>query len=116
MILRTTTALVLFAFAVPAFAVGVKGNATAGAEKAKTCASCHGPTGNESLDDTYPKLAGQHPEYLAKALHDYKSGARPNAIMAGFASGLSDEDINDLSAFFASQKGDLHDLSNIKER
>lgn len=116
MILRTATAFALFALALPAFAVGVEGNAAAGAEKAKTCASCHGATGNESLDDTYPKLAGQHPEYLAKALHDYKSGVRANAIMAGFAGGLSDDDINDLSAYYASQKGDLHDLSDIDER
>jgi len=116
MILRTASALALFALALPAFAAGVEGNVAAGAEKSKTCASCHGATGNESLDDTYPKLAGQHPEYLAKALHDYKSGARPNAVMAGFAAGLSDEDINDLSAYFASQKGDLHDLSEIDKR
>lgn len=116
MILRTAATLALFALALPAFAVGVKGNVAAGAEKAKTCASCHGATGNDSLDDTYPKLAGQHPDYLAKALHDYKSGARQNAIMAGFASGLSDEDIDDLSAYYASQKGDIHDLSKIKER
>lgn len=116
MILRTASAVALFALALPAFAAGVKGNVAAGAEKSKTCAACHGATGNESLDNTYPKLAGQHPEYLAKALHDYKSGARQNAIMAGFAGALSDEDINDLSAYFASQKGDLHDLSKVKQR
>ena len=116
MILRTASVLALFALALPAAAAGIKGDVAAGAEKAKTCASCHGATGNESLDDTYPKLAGQHPEYLAKALHDYKSGARPNAIMTGFSAGLSDEDIDDLSAYFASQKGDLHDLSKIDER
>ena len=114
--LRTTLAFALITFAAPAFAAGVKGNAAAGAEKAKTCASCHGATGNESLDDTYPKLAGQHAEYLAKALRDYKSGERQNAIMAGFAGGLSDEDIDDLSAYFASQPGDLHDLSKVDER
>ncbi len=116
MILRTASALALFALALPAFAAGVKGNVAAGAEKSKTCAACHGATGNESLDDTYPKLAGQHPDYLAKALHDYKSGKRQNAIMAGFAGGLSDEDIDDLSAYFASQKGDIHDLSEIDKR
>ena len=44
-----------------------------------TCAACHGADGNETLDDTYPKLAGQYPEYLAKSLHDYKSGKRKNA-------------------------------------
>ena len=109
-------ALALIAFAAPALAAGPKGNVAAGQEKSKTCASCHGATGNESLDDTYPKLAGQYPEYLAKALHDYKSGERQNAIMAGFAQGLSDEDIDDLAAFYASQKGDLHDLSKVDQR
>ena len=103
-------------FAVPAHAAGPKGDAAAGAEKAKTCASCHGATGDESLDDTYPKLAGQYPEYLAKSLHDYKSGRRKNAIMAGFAQGLSEEDIDDLSAYFASQKGSIRDLSGDSER
>ena len=87
----------------PAFAAGPVGNIAAGQEKSKTCAACHGPTGNESLDDTYPKLAGQYPEYLAKSLHEYRSGARQNAIMAGMAAPLSDEDIDDLSAYFASQ-------------
>ena len=114
--IRTTAAAVLFAMALPAFAAAPLGNPVAGQEKSKTCASCHGPTGNESLDGTYPKLAGQHADYLAKALRDYRSGERKNAIMAGYAGGLSDEDINDLAAFFASQAGDLHDLSKVSQR
>ena len=114
--LRIASALALIALAAPALAAGPKGDPVAGAEKAKTCASCHGATGNESLDDSYPKLAGQYPEYLAKALHDYKSGERNNAIMAGFVAGLSDEDIDDLSAYFASQPGDVHDLSKVDQR
>lgn len=113
---RTLAAFSLLAFAAPAFASLAKGDAAAGADKAKTCASCHGATGNESLDDSYPKIAGQHPEYLVKALHDYKSGKRSNAIMAGFTQGLSDEDIDDLAAFFASQKAEIHDLSVVDER
>ena len=114
---RTSLLLLALAFlAAPAYAAGPTGDVAAGAEKAKTCASCHGTTGDESLDDTYPKLAGQYPEYLAKALHDYKSGRRKNAIMAGFAQGLSDEDIDDLSAYFASQKGSIRDLSGVSER
>ena len=108
-------ALVLLASA-PAFAAGPVGNVAAGQEKSKTCASCHGPTGNESLDPTYPKLAGQYPEYLAKSLRDYRSGERNNAIMAGMAAALTDEDIDDLSAFYAAQEGDLHDLSDVKQR
>ena len=113
---RILTAAAGLALALSALPVAAKGDVAAGAEKAKTCASCHGATGDESLDDTYPKLAGQYPEYLAKALHDYKSGRRKNAIMAGFAQGLSDEDIDDLSAFFASQKGSIRDLSGASER
>ena len=116
MTLRLLAASTLLALAAPALAAGPVGNIAAGQEKSKTCASCHGATGNESLDDTYPKLAGQHPEYLARALHEYKSGKRKNAIMAGFAGALSDEDIDDLSAFYGSQDGDLHDLSKIDER
>lgn len=89
-------------------------DADAGKTKAQPCAACHGPTGNESVDPTYPRLAGQYADYLEKALRDYKTGARKNAIMAGFATTLSDQDIADLAAFFASQKGDLEDLSHLK--
>ena len=108
--------IALLALSAPAFAAGPKGDAAAGAEKAKTCASCHGATGEESLDDTYPKLAGQYPEYLSKALHDYRSGKRKNAVMAGFAQALTDEDIDDLSAYFSSQGGSLRDLSDVEQR
>jgi len=51
----------------------------------------------------YPKLGGQRPDYLAKALRDYKSGARKNAIMAGFAGALSTADIENLAAYYSSQ-------------
>lgn len=114
--IRTIAALSLLALATPALAAAPKGNIAAGQEKSKTCAACHGPTGNESLDPTYPKLAGQYPEYLAKALRDYKSGERQNAVMAGFAGALSEEDIDDLSAYFGAQEGDIHDLSKVDER
>ncbi|KFL37973.1 c-type cytochrome [Arenimonas donghaensis] len=114
--IRTLAALCALALAAPVLAAGPKGNVAAGQEKSKTCASCHGPTGNESLDPSYPKLAGQYPEYLAKALHDYRSGERGNAIMAGMAAALTDEDIDDLSAFYAAQAGDLQDLSDVKQR
>lgn len=116
MLIRTLAILSLAAFATAAGAANVKGNVTAGQEKSKTCAACHGPTGNESTDGQYPRLAGQHPEYLVKALHEYKSGKRLNAVMAGFAGGLSDQDINDLAVFFSKQTGELHDLSNVSAR
>lgn len=78
-------------------------NIDAGAAKAKeVCAACHGADGNSPSPD-FPKLAGQHRDYLEKALRDYKSGARKNPIMAGFAAALSKEDIENLSAYFASR-------------
>lgn len=86
----------------------------AGEAKSVVCQACHGPDGNGIGDPQYPNLAGQYADYIAKALHDYKSGARKNAIMAGFATTLSDEDIKNLAAFYASQSGPLDDLSHLK--
>jgi len=72
------------------------GDVEAGKTKSATCQACHGADGNTTIDGSYPKLAGQYATYLAKALHDYKSGERKNPIMAGFAATLSDQDIADL--------------------
>ena len=75
----------------------------AGAAKAKEiCAACHGMDGNSPTPD-YPKIGGQYEDYLAKALRDYKSGVRKNAIMAGFAGALTRQDIANLAAYYASQ-------------
>jgi cytochrome c553 len=90
------------------------GDAEAGKTKSAACQACHGPDGNGTGDGQYPRIAGQYADYLAKALHDYKSGARNNPIMAGFAATLSEEDIADLSAFFSQQEGPLTDLSHMK--
>ncbi len=80
------------------------GNAAAG-EKIVTgvCAACHGADGN-SVITTNPKLAQQHPEYIAKQLANFKSGERKNAIMSGMAAGLSPEDMANVAAYFGSQK------------
>jgi cytochrome c553 len=85
------------------------GDPAAGKEKSVVCQACHGPTGM-SIDPIYPHLAGQHADYLEHALKGYRSGERNNVIMAGFAATLSDDDIADLAAWFASQDG-LRDLS-----
>jgi len=71
---------------------------------AQTCVACHGPDGVGILPE-YPTLAGQHGDYISKALHDYRSGERQNAIMNGFATQLSDADIEAVAAHFARQKG-----------
>ncbi|MFM0039742.1 c-type cytochrome [Paraburkholderia strydomiana] len=74
----------------------------------QVCASCHGADGN-SAGGAYPKLAGQHPEYLVKQLQDFKiqpgakQPARNNAIMAGMAAALSEQDMVNVAAYFASQ-------------
>ncbi len=74
----------------------------------KVCASCHGADGN-SATGSFPKLAGQHQEYLVKQLKDFKvqtgakSAARANPIMAGMAGALSDQDMVNVAAYFASQ-------------
>jgi cytochrome c553 len=68
----------------------------------EVCAACHGVDGIAPIAE-YPKLAGQYPDYLAKALRDYKSGARKNAIMAGFAQTLTPQDIENLAAYYSQQ-------------
>lgn len=68
------------------------------------CAACHNPDGN-SAASANPKLAGQHPEYLAKQLADLKANkTRKSAVMMGFAGGLSDADMRNVAAYYAEQK------------
>lgn len=69
----------------------------------QVCVACHAADGNSSLAEN-PKLAQQHPEYLVKQLQEFKSGKRENAIMKGFASALSDEDMRNIGFWLASQK------------
>lgn len=91
-------------------AANAAGNAASGKEKAaQVCAACHGPEGNKPSDPTQPILAGQHYDYLVRALTDYKVGRRNNPIMKGFAAPLSKKDIEDLAAWFSRQKSSLHD-------
>lgn len=73
------------------------------------CAACHGPEGNAPIDPSYPRLAGQYADYLAKVLADYKSGKRKNAVMAGMAAPLTKADIASVAAYYASRPGVLSD-------
>ena len=80
----------------------------AGKKKAaEVCAACHGADGNSQSAD-FPRIAGQHADYLRKAIRDYKSGARKDPVMAGFANQLSAQDVENVSAYFAAQKGLQH--------
>jgi cytochrome c553 len=101
-----------FVFAIAAMATWPAAQAADAAAAKKTvtevCQACHGLDGNSAAPD-FPKLGGQHPDYLAKALRDYKSGARKNPIMAGFAATLSPTDIDNLAAYYAAQPAAVHD-------
>ncbi len=103
---RILVALACLAMSAPALAK----DAEAGkAKAAQVCAACHGPDGNKPSAPDQPILAGQYYDYLVRALTDYKTGKRTNAIMKGFAGQLSKKDIEDLAAWFSSQKSPLHD-------
>jgi cytochrome c553 len=94
---------------VPAAALA-KGNAESGKSKAaQVCAACHGAEGNKPSAPDQPILAGQHYDYLVRALTDYTLGRRNNPIMKGFAGQLSKQDMEDLAAWFSSQKSTLHE-------
>jgi cytochrome c553 len=81
-----------------------KGSADAGAPKAATCVACHGPNGN-SANPQWPSLAAQNAAYLAGQLEHFKANARinSNGVMTGLAAPLSDQDIEDLAAYFSVQ-------------
>lgn len=78
------------------------GDATAGQAKAAVCGACHGMDGNSS-DAQYPKLAGQSEQYIVHQLTSFKAGKRQNPIMMGMAAPLSEQDMHDVGAYFASK-------------
>jgi cytochrome c553 len=83
--------------------VHAAGSAEAGQAKSVTCAACHGMDGN-SANPEWPALAGQHSSYTLKQLKHFKVGERQNALMSPMAAILSDQDAEDVAAYFASQK------------
>ena len=85
------------------FTLFAAGDSEAGKSKSALCAGCHGVDGN-SVNAVWPKLAGQHATYLTKQIKDFKSGARADAVMQGMVAALSDDDIDDIGAYFESQK------------
>ena len=108
--MKSMNVFVLAAFlSLQAIVAAAAGNASAGKEKSATCESCHGADGR-GTDPMYPVLAGQYEDYLVHALKAYRAGARQNAVMNGFASQLSDRDIEDLAAWYASLESDLATL------
>jgi len=117
-------AAALMALGLASATPAIAGDPVQGKVEAQVCASCHTVTGN-SDNPTFPKIAGQHESYLINSLKQYRDGANPppestiggiatkrllrkNAIMAGFAANLTDKQIADLAAWFASQESDLN--------
>ncbi len=84
------------------FSVSAAGDAEAGKAKSATCAACHGADGN-SFNPAWPSLAGQHADYIVAQLKAYQEGTRNDPMMSGMAMGLSEQDMADLAAFYASQ-------------
>ncbi|PID45537.1 MAG: cytochrome c4 [Proteobacteria bacterium] len=102
--MKKTLMIVFASLAVTVSATSyAKGDATKGKALAATCAACHGADGN-STNPEWPKLAGQGEAYIAKQLRDYRSGVRSDAVMSAQAKLIaSDEDVDDIAAYFASQ-------------
>jgi len=110
--MSTPNRIAVAAFAMAALSLaavpGQAADRAAGQAKADAvCAACHGKDGNTPIDPSYPKLAGQHPDFLVRALTDYKTGSRKNAVMAGQAQALSKADIDNLADYYASLPGSL---------
>ena len=83
------------------------GDAAEGEKKSVTCAACHGKDGNSPIDPSYPKLAGQHGDFIVHSLKAYKSGKRKNAIMGSQAAGLSVTDMENLAAYYSGLPGTI---------
>lgn len=96
--------IMAFGFVMAMSTVHAGANVEAGKEKSTACAACHGAEG-VSASSMFPTIAGQHADYIVHALKGYKSGARNNPIMQGSVAGLSEQDMADLAAYFASQTG-----------
>lgn len=79
------------------------GDAELGKAKSAVCVACHGTDGN-SINPIWPNIAGQHEQYITRQLELFKSGERTGTVMAGMVAGLSSEDMQNLGAYYASQK------------
>jgi cytochrome c553 len=97
---RVLFVAVAVAIAAPAWA---QGNAARGRQKADECASCHGPDGN-SENPEWPKIAGLDEAYIVAQLRAFQTGGRDDMVMAPLAEELSEQDMRDLAAFYASKR------------
>jgi len=104
----TVKMLLCSLFLVISGTVQAAGDAVAGKKKTTMCIGCHGIPGyRTAYPKVYnvPKIGGQHPDYLVKALKAYKTGARSHPSMKGIAATLSTQDMEDLAAYYAASGG-----------
>jgi cytochrome c553 len=100
---RAAAILSCMALSLCGLSASAQGDAAAGQAKSATCVACHGADGNSSNPE-WPKIAGQHAGYTYKQLMDFKAQEqRDNAIMYGIVAGLSEQDMQDLAAYYATQ-------------
>jgi cytochrome c553 len=100
---RTSAIVAALALGLLASQVSLAADKAKGEAKAnEVCAACHGKDGKTPIDPSYPILAGQHEDFLLRALQDYKIEARKNAVMGAQAKGLSKADMKNLAAYYAS--------------
>jgi len=99
---KLLVSIVVLAFGVVATGAQAAGDPVAGRRKATTCLGCHGVKGYRYAFPTIhvPKVGGQHAQYIVSALKEYKSGKRSNPTMQAQASSLSDQDMQDIAAYF----------------
>jgi cytochrome c553 len=104
--MKISTVLGVLGLSLCAGVAQAAGDPVAGQKKAETCMGCHGVPGYRNASPPYhvPKLGNQHPEYIVAALKAYKSGERDHPTMHAQAATLSDEDMADIAAYFATFK------------
>lgn len=101
---KVVNLLIVLGFLLVSSSALAEANVLLGKEKSAACAACHGVDGNSS-SPMFPKIAGQHADYIIHALQAYKSAKRKNPMMQMTVNALSDQDMADLAAYFAAQKG-----------
>ena len=108
MITRKLVSLAVLSFGTAVCIGASAADVEAGKKKVQEiCAACHGIDGATPTAPDYPKLAGQYPDYLAKALRDYNAGRRKNPIMGAMATPLTDQDIENVAQYFSGQPSNL---------
>ncbi len=116
--MKKSVTLLSWLFSLAALSVvqvaGAQGDAAAGATKVAICATCHGNGGNSQIPMN-PSLAGQNANYLVKQLQEYQSGARQNPTMSAMVGGLSEQDIEDIAAYYSSQARQITGAQNDQE-